>query len=84
MSFSSLSDLRKSRGNFDSLMKEVEKISKPAVDSGNDDYTLDPTSGAAAIGAGLGNYNSYVDIGAVQSQSGGGGGSATLASAWVG
>ena len=26
MSFNSLSDLRKARGNFDSLMKEVEKL----------------------------------------------------------
>jgi hypothetical protein len=63
---------------------DVSTTGDPFVDSANDDYTLDPTTGAAAIGAGLGNYNSYVDIGAVQSQSGGGGGSATLASAWVG
>jgi hypothetical protein len=29
MSFNSLSDLRKARGNFDSLMKEVEKLDAP-------------------------------------------------------
>ena len=29
MSFNSLSDLRKARGNFDNLMKEVEKIDSP-------------------------------------------------------
>jgi hypothetical protein len=50
MSFSSLSDLRKSRGNFDSLMKEVEKISKPAVDSGNDDRFWQPAVDKAGNG----------------------------------
>ena len=50
MSFSSLSDLRKSRGNFDSLMKEVEKISKPAVDSGNDDRLWQPAVDKAGNG----------------------------------
>ena len=29
MSFNTLSDLRNQRGNFDNLMKEVEKISNP-------------------------------------------------------
>jgi hypothetical protein len=29
MSFNSLSDLRKARGSFDNLMKEVEKIDSP-------------------------------------------------------
>ena len=29
MSFNTLSDLRKQRGNFDNLIKEVEKISNP-------------------------------------------------------
>ena len=29
MSFNSLSDLRKARGSFDNLMKEVEKIDAP-------------------------------------------------------
>ena len=37
MTFSSLSDLRKSRGNFDNLMKEVEKIAKPASGERRDD-----------------------------------------------
>ena len=50
MSFSSLSDLRKSRGNFDSLMKEVEKISKPAADSGNDDRVWQPAVDKAGNG----------------------------------
>ena len=35
MSFNSLSDLRQNRGNFDSLMKEVEKISNPSQGGGN-------------------------------------------------
>ena len=29
MSFNTLSELRKTRGNFDNLMKEVEKITSP-------------------------------------------------------
>lgn len=33
MAFQSLSDLRKSRGGFDSLMKEVEKIANPQSES---------------------------------------------------
>lgn len=33
MAFTSLSDLRKSRGGFDSLMKEVEKIANPQSES---------------------------------------------------
>ena len=33
MAFTSLSDLRKSRGGFDSLMKEVEKIANPQAES---------------------------------------------------
>jgi hypothetical protein len=37
MSFSSLSDLRKNRGNFDNLMKEVEKIAKPTGGDRRDD-----------------------------------------------
>ena len=37
MAFNSLSDLRKSRGNFDSLMKEVEKLDAP---QGKDDLNI--------------------------------------------
>ena len=37
MSFNSLSELRKNRGNFDSLMKEVEKIANPTNNQRNDD-----------------------------------------------
>jgi len=37
MSFTSLSDLRKSRGNFDSLMKEVEKIANPTSNERRED-----------------------------------------------
>lgn len=33
MAFTSLADLRKSRGGFDSLMKEVEKIANPQTES---------------------------------------------------
>lgn len=36
MSFNSLSDLRKARGNFDNLMKEVEKIDSPKQQDRND------------------------------------------------
>jgi len=35
MAFTSLADLRKSRGGFDSLMKEVEKIANPQSESNN-------------------------------------------------
>jgi hypothetical protein len=37
MSFNSLSDLRNSRGNFDSLMKEVEKMSTTTTTQSRDD-----------------------------------------------
>ena len=37
MSYTSLSDLRKSRGNFDNLMKVVEKIAKPTTGERRDD-----------------------------------------------
>jgi len=37
MAFNSLSDLRNSRGNFDSLMKEVEKIANPQTSDSRDD-----------------------------------------------
>lgn len=36
MSFASLSDLKKSRGGFDKLMKEVEKIANPAANNQED------------------------------------------------
>lgn len=37
MAFNSLSELRKSRGNFDGLMKEVEKLAKPEGGAKKDD-----------------------------------------------
>ena len=37
MAFQSLSDLRKSRGGFDALMKEVDKIANPSSDNKNVD-----------------------------------------------
>ncbi len=37
MSFNTLSDLRKSRGNFDNLMKEVEKMSATTTTQSRDD-----------------------------------------------
>jgi hypothetical protein len=43
MSYTSLSDLRKSRGNFDNLMKEVEKIANPTNDRRDDDRIWSPT-----------------------------------------
>lgn len=49
MSFSSFSDLRSKRGSFDSLMKEVEKISKPA-EYGNDDRYWQPAVDKAGNG----------------------------------
>jgi len=42
MSFASLSDLKKSRGGFDKLMKEVEKIGKPASGNQEDDRFWQP------------------------------------------
>lgn len=42
MSFNSLSELRKSRGNFDGLMKEVEKIANPSSDRRGDDRFWQP------------------------------------------
>ena len=51
MSFSSLSDLRNSRGNFDNLMREVEKIAKPSTSSdNNDDRFWQPTVDKAGNG----------------------------------
>ena len=37
MSFNSLSELRKARGSFDTLMKEVEKIDSPQKTNNGDD-----------------------------------------------
>jgi len=50
MSFNSLSDLRKSRGGFDKLMKEVEKISNPVQQSQGDDREWKPTVDKAGNG----------------------------------
>ena len=51
MSFSSLSGLRKSSGNFENLMKEVEKISKPSEGySNNDDRFWQPAVDKAGNG----------------------------------
>lgn len=43
MAFTSLSDLKKSRGGFDNLMKEVEKISKPEGGRTEDDRFWQPS-----------------------------------------
>lgn len=50
--FQSLSDLRKARGGFDSLMKEVDKISQPAggQDRKEDDRLWQPTVDKAGNG----------------------------------
>ncbi len=51
MAFTSLSDLRKSRGGFDSLMKEVEKIANPQSESrGADDRFWQPEVDKAGNG----------------------------------
>ena len=51
MAFNSLSDLRKSRGGFDSLMKEVEKIGQPAGGDRKEDERLwQPTVDKAGNG----------------------------------
>jgi len=51
MAFNSLSDLRKSRGGFDALMKEVDKISQPAGgDRKEDDRFWQPTVDKAGNG----------------------------------
>ena len=51
MAFNSLSDLRNNRGNFDSLMKEVEKIANPqGQDSRDDDRFWQPTVDKAGNG----------------------------------
>ena len=51
MAFQSLSDLRKSRGGFDNLMKEVEKIANPQGESkGGDDRFWQPEVDKAGNG----------------------------------
>ena len=51
MAFTSLSDLRKSRGGFDNLMKEVDKISQPAGgERKEDDRLWQPTVDKAGNG----------------------------------
>lgn len=52
MGFNSLSDLRNSRGNFDNLMKEVEKIANPQSqnDSRDDDRFWQPEVDKAGNG----------------------------------
>ena len=50
MSFNSLSDLRKARGNFDSLMKEVEKLDAPQQNNRGDDNEWKPTVDQAGNG----------------------------------
>ncbi len=51
MSFNSLSELRKNRGNFDSLMKEVEKIANPTNEKrGDDDRFWKPSVDKAGNG----------------------------------
>ena len=51
MAFQSLSDLRKSRGGFDNLMKEVEKIGNPQGESkGSDDRFWQPEVDKAGNG----------------------------------
>jgi hypothetical protein len=51
MAFNSLSDLRNNRGNFDTLMKEVEKIANPqGQDSRDDDRFWQPSVDKAGNG----------------------------------
>ena len=50
MAYSTLSDLRKSRGGFDSLMKEVEKISNPQSERSVDDRFWQPEVDKAGNG----------------------------------
>jgi hypothetical protein len=50
MSFNSLSDLRKSRDNFDSLLKQVESISNTRGKSSDDDRFWKPTVDKAGNG----------------------------------
>ena len=50
MSFNTLSDLRNQRGNFDNLMKEVEKISNPKSNFQKDEREWKPTVDKAGNG----------------------------------
>jgi len=50
MSFNSLSDLRKARGNFDSLMKEVEKLDTPQQNNRGDENEWKATVDQAGNG----------------------------------
>jgi hypothetical protein len=50
MAFTSLADLRKSRGGFDTLMKEVEKIANPQAESKTDDRFWQPEVDKAGNG----------------------------------
>lgn len=50
MAFTSLSDLRKTRGGFDTLMKEVEKITNPQSESKGDDRFWVPAVDKAGNG----------------------------------
>lgn len=50
MAYTSLSDLRKSRGGFDTLMKEVEKIANPQTESRTDDRFWQPEVDKAGNG----------------------------------
>ena len=50
MSFNSLSDLHKARGNFDSLMKEVEKLDSPQQSNRGDDREWKATVDQAGNG----------------------------------
>lgn len=50
MSFTSLSDLRKNRGSFDNLMKEVEKISSPTSERQEDTRFWQPSVDKAGNG----------------------------------
>ena len=50
MAFTSLSDLRKSRGGFDTLMKEVEKIANPQSETRTDERFWPPEVDKAGNG----------------------------------
>jgi len=50
MAFNSLSELRKSRGGFDKLMNEVEKIANPSQSNSGDDREWKPTVDKAGNG----------------------------------
>jgi hypothetical protein len=62
--------------------QDITASGDPFVDSANNNFTL--IEAAAARQAALANPNSKLDIGAVQSEYGSGGGAVTRGSAWVG